>query len=458
MADSFTPFDTPPQDSFTPLDREAELAAQAGPRGYTFSGQVKKPGDEPGLLKQAYGLIGGTPGVGAVAGTYGASKMLPELEEGGNTGVLQKLLRGGIRAGGAAAGGGMGALIEGQQDPIPAATGAATGELIGGALAKPIGWAGSKIASRFGVDKYFSDIGAKLGEVFHMAPLKSPQEIYNALRTGDAEKSIVGAYRGAQDLIFKSVGPDTPITGDKAKFLNRLFYDNLPQYRSLVDSVAQNAAARGSGFVSKYSSFAKQDKMRQADMLNNAIEQMPITVENAMEYARQLSAAAIGSKQGAPGYAVRQAHREAKTAISGALDELQPGKGIGAIYDKMNKDYRNGIGVLSTFDDPSLFRETPSGPIPNRPAWQKVSNDAIKKLRELELGDLDEIIRMGRAPGAVGTMAVNRPHVWIPGVHGGMHLPISIENPLRPTGDQVRKIVQDALRGTGAFVGSQATE
>src|ERR1043166_2066703 len=102
-------------------DREAELAAQAGPRGYTFRGDVKRPGDENKTLPgfDPYNL---GPSAGAAAGSFLGGRAVPDAEEG--SGTLSRLVKPLVRAGSAGVGAGMGAISSGKEPTEPMIGGA----------------------------------------------------------------------------------------------------------------------------------------------------------------------------------------------------------------------------------------------------------------------------------------------------------------------------------------------
>jgi hypothetical protein len=437
----------------TPIFAAAAPAAPAKPEGKKESelnlmrGRLGmgKTGEGGGL----YDLIGGRTGMGATAGGVLGAALAPE------TGGLSLL----IPALTAAGGGALGAVTEGK-DPLTEGVTSGIGQAAGGLGSKGLQWAGGKLMSRFEMGKYIGKVGEKLSEVFHLPPMKTGQDIYNALNLGTAEKAISDAYKGAQNLIFKQVAADTPIKGTEARFLNRLYYDNVPEYKSIVDAVVANQ--QPAGFVSKYSSFKKQPQGTQ-NTVQRALDTMPITIENAMEYAKLLGAYSSAGKGGARGFATREANRDARQTIANVLDKFKPG--TGDIYNAMNMDFRRGMTTLSSFEGKELFKETPKGPILNRVEWQKASNDALKKLRDVGAEEVDEAIRLGRPAGFAGTTVGMHGRLGGGGFsifHPGTWLSVKMENPLRPESripnELVRKLLKEIPGAVGANVGAQVGE
>lgn len=437
-------------DDFTPL---SQVKAPAGGDDFTPTGAPAKPPEKPGIMRQAYEFLGGAPGIGATAASIAGGALAPET---GGLSLLIPALAAGTTAGGIAA-------LQGSKDPIGTGITTGLGDVFGGAIAKPLGWAGSKLASKFEMGKYVGKIGEELGQVFGMGPLKTTQDIYNAIHTGEAGNAISGAYKQAQKQIFSVVSPDTPIKGPPARYLNQLYYEHVPEYRQLIDAIVSNAQAkRGAGYISKYSSFKKGAKQEGSDLLNQALGDVPLTVENAMEYARLLGASSATAKKGAAGFAVRDANREARDTIAKALDLAAPGQNLGAAYTKMNSDFRKGMTALSAFGERELFKETPKGPVFNRVEWQRASNDAIKKLREVGLEEIDKAVRLGRQPGAAGTVIGAHGRIGSPGIkwfHPGTWMQFNMENPLRPESEQISKdLLRKIFQAGGANIGAQIGE
>mgnify|MGYP001392121974 CR=1 FL=1 len=396
--------------------------------------------DEQGFLSKAYDFVGRGPGLASTGAGIIGTMLAPET--GGLSLLVPALMAGG---GGAAVD-----YLSGGKDPLTTGATSAIGQLGGGVLQKAGGWATGKIASKFELGKYIGNVGEKLSEVLHLPPMKTAQDIYSAFNLGTAEKAISDAYAGAQQKIFSVVSPDTAIKGPPAKFLNKIYYDNVPEYRSLIDAVVANSSKKG-GFVSKYSGFKKMPKQEEQNLLNNALDTVPITVENAMEYAKLLGAYSSSAKQGARGFATREANRDARETISKVLDDLKPG--AGQVYRGMNMDFRRGMTTLSAFGEKELFKTGPGGPTLNRVEWQKASNDALKKLQEVGLEDLDSVIRLGRQPGATGSMFGMSGR--IPGVkwlNPGKW--IDMENPLRPDSAIPNELIRKLLKSTPGAVGS----
>lgn len=448
----------PPDKPYTPQELQmAQVSPLVKNRLSPFIPDVQgatappaKPEEQPGMVKRAYEFLGGAPGLAATAGALGATALAPEI------GIPAWLA--GMTGAGLA--GGTAAKLTGEGEPLTTGITSAAGEALGGLGGKALGFLGGKALSKFEMGKYVGDVGRQLGEAFHLdKPLNTVQDIYNALNLGEAEKAINSAYRGMQDKIFSVVNKDEPITGDSARFLNKLFYQHVPEFKSFMDSIVQNVEAKKTtGFVSKYSSFAgkKLTQGEKSDVLNKVLE-MPITLDNAMEYTRLLGAYSSAAKRGARGFAVRDANREARDSIAKYLESKA--QGLGTDYQIMNMNYRRGMTALSTFGEKELFTETPKGPKFNRVEFQKASNDAIKKLREVGLEDLDSVIRMGRQPGATGTTMGAHGRIGAPGVrwfHPGTWLTLEMENPLRPAGElQKAEAFRRAMEALGANVGAQ---
>jgi hypothetical protein len=131
----------------------------------------------------------------------------------------------------------------------------------------------------------------------------------------------------------------------------------------------------------------------------------------------------------------------------------------------MNMDFRRGMTTLSAFDKPELFKLGPKGPQLDRVEWQKASNDALKKLHEVGLDHLDATIRLGRDPGATGSVIGAHGRIGSPGIkwfHPGTWMQVNMENPLRGESkipnELIRKLLKGAPGAGGAYVGEELGE
>ena len=446
--DDFTPLSSMKSagaDDFTPIGKTAEAP------------QEKKPG----FLKNAYDFMGGAPGLGATGASVIAAALAPE------TGGLSLILPA-LAAGGTA---GTISALQGDKDPLTTGVASGIGDLGGGVLGKGLGWAGGKLASKFELGKYVGNIGKKLGEVFDMPAMKTTQDIYNALHLGEAEKMLSDAYQGAQNAIFGKVPPDTALEGPVGKRLNILFSNHLPEVKELLELKAQAKGQVGFKMAGKDMPPLRPSMMTQEEISHriggpkaNPLDES-LTLGDAIEYARLLGDKASRSKKGAGGFGLREANRQARRDIATALDQIAPGQELGALYDTMNLKYAQGRTVLSAFEPSKVFRAgkgANSGVAMDRVEWQKQSNDALRRLRDIGLEEIDSIVRLGREPGAVGSTYNLRgtPHGFskVGGLRALMP-PIEIENPLRPMSEiQRRRLLTKALQATGANVGAQGAE
>jgi hypothetical protein len=378
---------------------------------------------------------------------------------------MGRLVRAVGRAGIAGTGAGAGALAEGKS-PLSSAVGAGLGEALAPVITKPLGWVGGKIANKFEMGGYIGKIGEKLQNVFQMEkPIKTRQDLYNALHLGEAGEAIGAAYRKAHDTILGAVGADAPITGREAYRLNKLFYDNVPEFRGLVDDVVDRATTKVQiPGVSRYSSFKRMPATAPSrESIANEFLAEPLAVQDAMENARLLGSAAAKSQKGAGGFGIREANREARKAISGILDNMKPGENWGAAYSDMNFKYYQGNVALKAFDPNELFKLSAKGGAQwNEIGWTKASNAALKKLKDAQLEGLDTIIRRGLPPGYVATESNL--------IGGSMHPPtgvtglraflphIKVETPLRPAPGTASRIAGAGARATTADIGEQLSE
>src|SRR5689334_15012521 len=258
-------------------DREAELAAAAGPRGYTLRGQVH----DPNFMEKAYNFVGGSPAIGSMIGGAAAGKMVPDLEE-GSSGILSRLARTGAQVAGSGVGAAAGALAE-RKDPASAAGGAIIGDLFGRGIGKGLGTAYSAAKGSFELGKYIGKVGEKMGDVLGLPGMRTVRDIYEALRYDPNSKngavdSLAGdtaktAYSRGMEQIENMVGAGASISGDAAKKLRTLLYEHLPSFKDFINQ--STTIGRNS----------KKIDPRFNKSIFDAIMSEPITVQEATELA-----------------------------------------------------------------------------------------------------------------------------------------------------------------------------
>lgn len=408
--------------------------------------------EKPSILRSAYNFMGGAPGIGATGASIAAAALAPE------TGGLSLIVPA-LAAGGTA---GVIDALQGGQNPLT--TGVTTGlmDVAGGAIAKPLGWAANKMFDKFQFGKYVGNVGKKLGEVFDVPAMKTEGDIYKYLRAGEAEKALSDAFDGAQRMIFNKVPPDTEIQGPLAQKLNILFSNHMPEVKELMELKAQAATQNARPFA------GPRIPMRPGQMTQAQIGQRigtyqfydaPLTVGDAIEYAKLLGETASRSSKGARGHAVRAANQEARNDIATALDGLAPG--IGDVYSSMNKKYAQGQTVLHAFKDKNIFKTTTGGGKLDRVELQRASNEAFDKLKQMEVLDLDRAIRGGMPPGYTGTKIGGHVRAHVPFTRSvgspGTWLNMTMENPLIPPGQKTvsPELLKKILGATGANIGAR---
>ena len=392
--------------------------------------------EKPGMLRSAYDFMGGAPGIGATGASIAAAALAPE------TGGLSLLVPA-LAAGGTA---GIIDAIQGGQNPMTTGVATGLGDIAGGVIAKPLGWAANKMFDKFQFGKYVGNVGKKLGEVFEVPAMKTDGDIYKYLRAGEAEKALSDAFDGAQRMIFNRVPPDTQIQGPLAQKLNILFSNHMPEVKELMELKSQAAAQSAMPFAGPRIPMRpgqmtqQQIGRRVGSMGGGQFYDAPLTVGDAIEYAKLLGETASRSKRGASGHAVRAANQEARNSISMALDELAPNAGIGDIYSNMNKKYAQGQTVLNAFKGRDIFKTTTGGGKLDRVELQRASNEAFDKLKQLDLLDLDKAIRAGMPPGYTGTKIGGHVRAHVPFTRSmgspGTWLNMTMENPLIPPGQK----------------------
>lgn len=430
-------------------DREGELAAQAGPRGYTFRGQVH----DPNAMEKAYNFVGGSPAVGATIGGALARRAVPDLEE-GSSGLLSRLARTGAQVAGTGAGAALGGLMD-RKDPTTEAGGAIVGELMGRGLAKGLGAAYSAAKGNFELSKYVGKVGEKMGDVLGLPGMRTVRDIYEALRYDPNSKagavdSLAGdtaknAYSRGMEHIGNMVGEGATIAGDAAKKLRTLLYDHLPEFKDFI----QQSTSIGRS--------AKKIDPRFNKSIFDAIMSEPLNVQEATELARKLTNQA--TKRGATG-AVGKANSEFRATLANELNKLA--EGAGDIYSRTNADYAKRMSVLRSFDAQELFTLRNGEPKFNRPAWIRASNDAQRTLEKIGATEIDPAVRLGRKPGAVaGSMQLGGyAHApFVPGL--GFHLPKKEFEyaPLRPQSEvDLRNALKKLFGSAGGAIGTMGAE
>lgn len=411
--------------------------------------QEKKP-EQPGMMRQAYEFLGKGPGIAALAGEIAGGALAPET---GGLSLLIPALTAGAAAGGVSA-------LQGGKDPITTGVTSGIGSLGGGLLQKGGGWLLGKAANTFQGGKYIGNIGKKMAEMVNLpAALKDEKALYSALHydpnksvfdsvAGDAVKT---AYRNSMKKITDVVGEGAAITGDAARQLREILFQHSPSFGKTIERDLSKFYATGTENAA----------------FNEAIRAKyfsePLKVTDAMDLAQDLGRSAVkaGGKAG-------KANSEFRKTLSNALDQLAPDTGVGKVYSDMNFNYRRGLEVLRAFDvhEKKLFKTTPGGPVLDRAALIKASNEAQRSLKKAGADEIDPLIRYGREPGATST-------VW--NLHGNVHpggssvgglrayLPnISVENPLRPppkiSNELLRKILKSIPGATVANIGAQIGE
>jgi hypothetical protein len=438
-------------------DRQAELAATEGPRGHTWMGQVKDAAGQAGNIAKAT-----APFAGGALGSVLGGRM---VDDEGST-ALGRIAR---QVGGAAVGGGLGNLAAGGS-ATEGALGAATGEAVGMPVGSALGSLGRRIGPvrTYELGKYIGKLGDKLSEYWGGIPIKNRQQLYEALHFGDepggAGHAVTEQYKRGVDAILGKVGPKTvlnKIDPQVAERLNELFLEGTP--REVVVGGKTDLFPIQKRFKEAYEQHKLANplktgtRMTESDFKRYFNSQHPLTLEDALAYAKHLGSGAGESAAGTAGVAKRSMNREARDAISDLLDKAVPRQGLGQSYKETNEAMHRGMTVLRALDPKEFFKPGLKEPQFSQSKFQQTTEKNLEDLRKVFAEELDDIARFNMKPGATGQDLRLHGRLGSPGVPGHpgffsqFHLPFPNIGPSSPG----QKIVRDLWRAISAGTGSE---